>query len=78
MPSTCARPHTSTTLFARLLERVGVEVAQVGGEAQVLEDAHLEVERRALRQVAEALADLERLVEDVVPVDARRARRWAR
>ena len=56
-----------------LLEGVLVELSQVAREAEVLEHAHLEVERRALRQVAEALTDLQRLVEDVVAVDARRA-----
>src|SRR5207245_2783976 len=35
------------------LEGVGVELPEVAGEAQVLEHAHLEVERRALRQVTE-------------------------
>jgi hypothetical protein len=58
-----------------LLERRVVELAEVAGEAQVLEHAHLEVQRRALRQVPEGLPDLQGLVEDVVPVDARRARR---
>ena len=52
-------------------ELVGLEMPQVGREPQVLEHAHLEVQRRALREIAQALAHLQRLVEHVVAVDAR-------
>ena len=64
--------HLDDALARACWKVLVVEVPEVGGELQVLEHAHLEVERRALRQVAEALAHLERLVEDVVAVDPRR------
>ena len=53
-------------LLRALLERGRVEPAHVGDEAQVLPHVHVRVERRALRQVAEAPA---------APRGARRTRR---
>ena len=50
-----------------LAERRVVDVPEVGGEAQVLVDADLEEERRALGEDSGAPADVEALVEDVVP-----------
>src|SRR5262249_27251157 len=50
-----------------------IELAQVGGELQVLEHAHLEVERRALRQVAERPTHIEWLIEHIEAADPRRA-----
>ena len=42
-------------------------VLELGPEAQVLPDPHLGVERHVLGQVADLAADLQRLVQDVVP-----------
>src|SRR5262249_23741977 len=58
-----------------VLERLLFAAAQIGGEAQGFEGAHLRIERRALGQVAEAGPHLERLIEHVVSVDARGAAR---
>src|SRR5262249_38696542 len=46
--------------------------ADLGRELQVLPDVHVRVERGALGQVAELLANRERVVEDVVPMHLRR------
>ena len=68
--------HLDDVLRALLEGRV-VELPEVAREPQVLEHAHLEIERRALREVTELLADLQRLIEHVVAVDARRSP-WGR
>ncbi len=48
--------------------------AQRAHEGQVIEDRHFRIERDRLRQVADALANLQRLVDDVKSGDAGRSR----
>ena len=71
--STSASRHRGDHLADRPPASRPGHVLELGPVAQVLRDAHLVVERDVLRQVADLPADLERLVEDVVPGEARPA-----
>ena len=46
----------------------------VRGEAEILVDGHLQVQRRALREIAEARANVQGVVEDVMALHLRHAR----
>jgi hypothetical protein len=50
-------------------DRAARHAPDLGGEAQVVVDPHLGVERRRLGQVADLAAHLERVLDDVEPVD---------
>ena len=45
-----------------------VDATDLGDEREIVIDAHLAVERRALRQVSDAVADAQRLTDDVEAV----------
>ena len=53
--------HLDDVSRALLLERRLVQVPEVARELQILENAHLEIERRSLRQIPQTLANLQRL-----------------
>src|SRR5690606_10369069 len=59
-----------------LLEGGEIEPAEVGSEAQVVDDRHVRVEGRALGQVANAAPHGERVLENVVAVHGGRPGRW--
>src|SRR6185295_183930 len=48
--------------------------ARAADEREALADFHREVERQRLREIADALAHLERVLDDVEPRDGRRPR----
>ena len=64
-PRRAGSAATTWSIAARRCERG--DVLELGPEGQVLADPHLGVERHVLGQVADLAADLQRLVEHVVP-----------
>ena len=67
------QPAALADVIDRLQSRRAVHLPQSAAEIEVFLDLHLGVERDVLRQIAEIVADLLGLVEDVEAVDARPA-----
>ncbi len=70
--------HTRQTahlddLFHALFEGRLVELSDIGDEFEVVQHAHVAVQRRALRQVTHTLTNRQRVVEHVVAMHAGRA-----
>src|SRR5262249_27748844 len=69
LPADVGQPAAREDVVDALAPPRAVDALDAGAEVQVLDDAHLRVQRAVLRHVADAPPDLDRLPEDVQAVD---------